>query len=307
MRKKARKVAPSTEGRKPAGRSFKAGGGFFGLDLSPVGEASVGQFTIRMGPPPLPHQYRGWVAQDALKHPQGPQLGACAEFKISAASTEEAFLATQAGFRELTLALRLSKGGQLWAPPEFLYVEVEGRAVRLGREIPNVPSTPLDNPYILTPEDILTAERLLADIIALHPYSDCHFEIALDRFDQSYERSSPVDRFIDLIVALEALISEPEAIGYKVALRSALLTKDTLEDRRAVRDLIKTAYDKRSRVLHGEKADRQWLEENIEHIEGAVRTVIGSLLRIRRSGHPTEPSALDDLLILSQGLERTDA
>jgi len=50
------------------------------------------------------------------------------------------------------------------------------------------------------------------------------FEIAIRRFNQSFDRDITEDRAIDLLIALESLLSEDsEAIRYKIALRAAHL------------------------------------------------------------------------------------
>ena len=58
---------------------------------------------------------------------------------------------------------------------------------------------------------------------------------------------------LNLITALESLLVKGSGeISYRVRLFSALVSRDTYEDRKEVADLVKEMYDLRSKVVHGE-------------------------------------------------------
>jgi hypothetical protein len=78
-------------------------------------------------------------------------------------------------------------------------------------------------------------------------------ELAIRRFSQGCERSSPLDALVDFVIALESLLLPGEERGeyrYRMSLRgAALLGKDPL-DRAAVKGNLAEAYDIRSKIVH---------------------------------------------------------
>jgi hypothetical protein len=115
------------------------------------------------------------------------------------------------------------------------------------------------------------------------------FEVALRRFTRGYDRETDEDRLIDYWVALEALFL-PERGGelsYRAALRIAAFVEDEKPRRKELFKLLKTSYDARSAVVHGN------LPKNLEGVsratEDVVRTALGRWIK------PGTPHSVEDL------------
>lgn len=108
--------------------------------------------------------------------------------------------------------------------------------------------------------------------------------VAIPRFSSSYEKWTPGDRLIDLVVALEALFGSKGEVTYKVALRSSCLLYPPGEARQEAFKKIKKVYEERSRILHGGHLDTTFKPEDIDQFEDYVRMAIVKLLELRRRG-----------------------
>jgi hypothetical protein len=80
-----------------------------------------------------------------------------------------------------------------------------------------------------------------------------HFRIAGLRFSSSCEKETKEDTLIDYAIAFEALFTkENDAVSYRLPLRTAVFVGDTEARRSEVFALIKTTYDQRSSLAHGQ-------------------------------------------------------
>jgi hypothetical protein len=79
------------------------------------------------------------------------------------------------------------------------------------------------------------------------------FELALRRFNSTYDRNTDEDRLIDAWVAFEALFLEDtnNEATYRASMRVARLIGKTVDERVALVQRLKRSYDARSRVVHG--------------------------------------------------------
>ncbi|MHA1389118.1 MAG: hypothetical protein ACTSR9_11855 [Candidatus Thorarchaeota archaeon] len=80
-------------------------------------------------------------------------------------------------------------------------------------------------------------------------------ELAMKRFNMSYERPQFKDTLIDLMIAFEALLvqREKKGIGATIARRVANLIADSDEERQNIFDEIHDAYYVRSKIVHGDQ------------------------------------------------------
>ncbi len=80
-------------------------------------------------------------------------------------------------------------------------------------------------------------------------------ELAMNRFNLSYERNQFKDSLIDQMIAFEALLiqSEYRQIGKTLSRRVANLISDSVEGRQSVYDEIYDAYYIRSKIVHGDQ------------------------------------------------------
>jgi hypothetical protein len=85
--------------------------------------------------------------------------------------------------------------------------------------------------------------------------------IALARLGGLGTRLTIEDRFIDVMIAYEALFSPPGThaeLSFRMASHAAVIGDDTLPDwgKRAIYDFMVKAYNVRSKIVHGDKPSR---------------------------------------------------
>lgn len=75
--------------------------------------------------------------------------------------------------------------------------------------------------------------------------------VALHRLNQAMRRGEAGEKALDLCIALECLlVDDPGEHTHKVSTRSAIITKNTLEERVRAKNIIKHTYALRSKVVH---------------------------------------------------------
>ena len=83
--------------------------------------------------------------------------------------------------------------------------------------------------------------------------------LASDRFARALWRHEAGEAALELGITLDLLLGDGAGeLVFKVGLRAALLIGGDLPDRQRRRDIIKSAYDLRSKVVHTGKADKTW-------------------------------------------------
>lgn len=151
--------------------------------------------------------------------------------------------------RQVISAMRLVKEGQVGLP------------VVVFRNLDWIPeggpvwavaaSTPAGIPYSIELND----RGAVAQLCGLLERAPQYLDLALRRFDLSYERERPDDRLIDQMICLEALYAKDSRaeLSYRLSLRAALATGTDQSDRRTRFDWLRKAYDVRSDIVHGEE------------------------------------------------------
>jgi hypothetical protein len=109
--------------------------------------------------------------------------------------------------------------------------------------------------------------------------------IAVKRLGFSARRSTPEDRIVDLVVALESIFGDTSPGGgnlaYKVAVRAAFyLRKEPLE-REALFKRVNKAYAARSRVAHGGELDQGDLSQVVSDASSISKEVLLKIIRNR--------------------------
>ena len=111
-------------------------------------------------------------------------------------------------------------------------------------------------------------------------------EVPLRRFVGSQEKT-PVEKFVDLLVSLEALYGDDDraALAHKIAFRASTITVQSVAAREKMFKLLKQAYDRRSKILHGKAADVKWVQQNLSMVEQIVRwSLTWALRRLAKTG-----------------------
>lgn len=97
--------------------------------------------------------------------------------------------------------------------------------------------------------------------------------LALRHFNSAYERKNPDDKFLDLMIAYEALFSEPDSksdsVTYKLALRFSKLLGKNIDEAKLLRTRMKTLYGMRSAIVHGGEVPLEY--ETVEELFSFIR------------------------------------
>lgn len=112
---------------------------------------------------------------------------------------------------------------------------------------------------------------------------------ALCRFLYASERGREEDRLVDLLIAAESLFllkDEKTELSYRLRQRVALLLGTTVEDRLKIAEDIRTAYDCRSKVVHGGREIRKEpLNVITPTIEGYLRASLRKAVNLAVSNN----------------------
>lgn len=144
----------------------------------------------------------------------------------------------------------------------------------------------------------------------IHSVSLDTFNIPISIFVNSYYRVNPADRGIDLLTALESLLSEgSESIAMKVSLRAACLLEKEGEKRKRIYGIVKESYQHRNSLVHGSKkrpAAAEWFRNNGDDLEDIVRKTLYLIVELLAQGIELIPEKVDEHLFDS-GLLDTNA
>lgn len=119
------------------------------------------------------------------------------------------------------------------------------------------------------------AQLVVAFSLSMPERNRQRLRTSLDRLSLSGRRGRTADRYVDLAVAVEALLSHKDdpitEIGYRLRVRAARFLGGTTEKRHATAEAIKEIYNNRSKILHtGESPKARKLEE-VESMRRALR------------------------------------
>ena len=107
--------------------------------------------------------------------------------------------------------------------------------------------------YELTDEDVENLKTFWSKFKSLNIQNYQFLDVAIRRFNFSYERKLSEDKLIDYITAFEALYLKgvEKELGYRLALRCACFLGKDGEERKKIFEILKSAYDARSKIVHG--------------------------------------------------------
>ncbi len=106
--------------------------------------------------------------------------------------------------------------------------------------------------YILQKGEITDFLKFLDKFNQL-PSGNSFLDVAIRRFNYSYERERVEDKLIDGMIAFESLFltDHGQEARYKLALRTSFFIAEDPKIRKQILDDMKIAYDLRSRLVHG--------------------------------------------------------
>ena len=107
-------------------------------------------------------------------------------------------------------------------------------------------------------------------------------KVAIDRFRSSILRNEPIDKIVDLNVALECLFSSPMETSFKFANRISAILGTYDEQREYYWNFIKNEYKLRNDILHGRKADDININDELIQLEEIARNSIRKFLNLAK-------------------------
>lgn len=151
--------------------------------------------------------------------------------------------------------------------------------------------------YQLSQEDDQRLFKLLEELRARRSRNT--YELAVRRFETTYEKLDQEDRLIDYWIALEALFGDGRSeIRYRISLRIANLLAVGAE-RVEVFELAKKSYDARSKIVHGARP-KGALDELVRETEELLRTALRCALR------PKWPSTYEEMDAAVLGIQHVE-
>jgi len=122
--------------------------------------------------------------------------------------------------------------------------------------------------YELTDEDVENLKAFWNKFKSFKHKKLSFLDVAIRRFNFSYERRLPEDKLIDYITAFEALYLKGarEELGYRLALRCAYFLGKDKEERKRIFEILKGAYDVRSKIVHGGQIQSKSLNKIINKL-----------------------------------------
>lgn len=153
-------------------------------------------------------------------------------------------------FSELVSALRLFKSGEVG----FNVIRsfpISWQPMTATTGFKKLFSIPYSGPeYKLTESEIGDFKEFWREFSTLDLNKNKFLEVAINRFNYGYEREKPEDKFIDYMIALEALFlreEEKAELSYRLSNRTAIF----LDREKTVWENVRKAYDLRSKIVHG--------------------------------------------------------
>ena len=135
----------------------------------------------------------------------------------------------------------------------------------------------------------------------LRKSKDEKLEVAKLRFADSYRRDNATDQALDLVIALDSLLSEgADSIRYKVALRTAMLLETEGVEREKTFNRIYAAYGHRNTVVHGNAKKRidarKWFEKNVYQLCNDVKRMLLYFMHRELSRQTLAPAKIEQYL-----------
>ena len=110
------------------------------------------------------------------------------------------------------------------------------------------------------------------------------FSLSLDYFEYAKEKDKPQDKLIDYMIVLESLLTEGTSeVEFRISFRTALLISKDEREFVSNKYKLKELYNKRSRIVHGEKTKHPVTVDDIEFLGKAVRKVLIILFLLHTS------------------------
>lgn len=150
-------------------------------------------------------------------------------------------------------ALRLYKAGNVGC--NIILVSDGSPSISFSGGLPNISfPTILTEKYVLSEGEIEGFKKFWSKFETIEKKNLNFLDVAIRRFNYTYEKQRFDDRLIDCMVSFESLFlrGERQELGYRLSLRVAVMLAEECNKREEIFRNVKTAYDFRSQIVHGE-------------------------------------------------------
>jgi len=107
--------------------------------------------------------------------------------------------------------------------------------------------------------------------------------VAIDRFSSSILRNNPIDKIVDLNVALECLFSSAGETSLKISNRTAMIVGPDENRQEDCWNFIKNEYRLRNDILHGRKEKDYDITNEVLELEKIIRLSIRKFLNFTKN------------------------
>ncbi len=158
-------------------------------------------------------------------------------------------------FRWINNLLRLASAATTCIPSTF---QTDGmrQITSMNSTFPSV-STLVGAPLFLGAKDAHKVESLWNTFVGAFGLEGDRvprpFDRAIKRLNAALDGGDLEDHLVDLVIALEASFMAKEDHASRLGARVSLLIANNPEDQRYIRAFLETAYDVRSRIVHGDE------------------------------------------------------
>jgi hypothetical protein len=205
------------------------------------------------------------------------------------------------------LTLRLLKGGAVWGGVSFGRVLVpwsSGWSVwgRTNGKPPFGPAFKLERKDVSFLKKLWFVIRKVTDPSFLNRYT--HVSRAIRWFSKSYSGRDIEDRFVWLILSIEALCSEPGEIRYKLSKRIATCIGTSDEERIKISEEFARIYSGPRNIVHGKNIRID--SETVQKVEDIARKLILFFILFSLNNYDREDALklIDNSLLSEQDRKR---
>ena len=205
-------------------------------------------------------------------------------------STDDKFKTSKKMF-DIIFALRLLREGYVSGSDVIYFIETEKGNYRYsGSAFSKSPrKQEHKGTYPMYFEDFSPLKDLIYRIQQAKIEKRKHFQLAIKRFNRSFETTDIGDKLIDLIIAFEILFLKGKNVraptGVVIGVGCSMLLGENNKEREDINEVLVKAYSIRNKIVHGGeyndpiKADKEYsIYEFISKVEDYLRESIKKLL-----------------------------
>lgn len=189
-------------------------------------------------------------------------------------------------FQETVDCLKILSNGKIEYYYILSYPESYG-AINIGQlvhQLGEIPTVFYSKGYRLASTDLAKLRAIItgkSELAGSPSKTKYRISNALSRIIRTNDRfSSPVDQFVDLVIALDAIFGDSgDSLRYKISMRAAYFLAESEKERHEVFNLIASAYGMRNKIVHGATFREDVVFENITKLHDHTRSIVVKLFQ----------------------------